>query len=157
MVHKLCEHFTDPLFTYTYPKGARVCKTILDVNELNFTNESSNDSLSITYYPFPSPMRLAQPDVESKLRSLGFGYRAKFLARTAQVLCERVSCGKDMKPSDVDHAVYAHLLSLRNCTYGEARAKLMELPGIGPKVAEYVYYIAQCLLAHTQLCFTDVS
>ena len=73
------------------------------------------------------------------------------------MLCERVSCGKDMKPSDVDHAVYTHLLSLRNCTYGEARAKLMELPGIGPKVAEYVYYIAQCLLAHTQLCFTDVS
>ncbi|EDP43873.1 hypothetical protein MGL_2086 [Malassezia globosa CBS 7966] len=84
-------------------------------------------------------MRLAQPDVESKLRSLGFGYRAKFLARTAQVLCERVSCGKDMKPSDVDHAVYTHLLSLRNCTYGEARAKLMELPGIGPKVAEFFF------------------
>ena len=89
-----------------------------------------------------------RPDVESKLRALGFGYRAKFLTRTAQALCEKVQGGSDTMPADINDAVYKHLLSLRTQTYEDARSELMTLPGIGPKVAEYVNIplIFSCIL-----------
>lgn len=137
MVHKLCDHFSEPILTHVYPEGAKVCKSIDSTEKDDIVAEG--EPLPITYNPFPSPMRLAQPDVEAKLRALGFGYRAKFLAGTARALCEKFQDSK-AKAIDIDHAVYEHLLSLRTHAYDNARAELMTFPGIGPKVAEYVAY-----------------
>jgi len=99
------------------------------------------EPLHVTYHPFPTPSQLAAPGVEQKLRDLGFGYRAKYLAGTAQTLCaiaQEFLTTDDTKSKHIDQAVNDYLLSLRTKSYADAREALMQLPGIGPKVAEYV-------------------
>lgn len=66
---------------------------------------------------FPSPERLAAAG-EACLRSLGFGYRAPYLIKTAQ----RVTDGFDLE-------------RLSRCGYDEAHQALLTLPGVGDKVA----------------------
>lgn len=99
-----------------------------------------------TYHDFPSPQALAQEGVEANLRSLGFGYRAKYLHQTARLVVS--------KPDGVDW-----LESLRNPEspilgtppsaagdwkpegregYRNAHAELLTLQGVGPKVADCV-------------------
>ncbi|WFD42853.1 DNA-(apurinic or apyrimidinic site) lyase [Malassezia psittaci] len=136
MVHKLCEHFSPLLHVEQYPKGTRLCHS-LDVNELA---ESDTDDLCLAYHPFPTPSRLAEPDVEGRLRELGFGYRAKYLAQTAYMLCEkaRESLGLDASAEKVNERVYANLLELRSLSYYDARSQLLPLSGIGPKVADCI-------------------
>lgn len=68
MVQNLCTHFAPKLTTYEY--------------------QGDDASMVIDYHPFPTPQALAQEGVEQKLRELGFGYRAKYIAQTAQMLCE---------------------------------------------------------------------
>ena len=145
MVHKLCDNFSPPLSTYTYPKGAYVHAERPDAEADADAADAKRPE--ITYHAFPSPTRLASDDVESRLRDLGFGYRARYVAGTAQLLCEqatqRITESEDRKPNaisegEVDDSVYAYLHSLRNLSYEEAREELRQFPGIGPKVAECV-------------------
>ena len=42
-----------------------------------------NDFEGHEYYTFPTPEALSKPNVEAKLRDLGFGYRAKYIYQTA--------------------------------------------------------------------------
>ena len=78
-----------------------------------------------TRHTFPAPLRLAGAG-EAALRKLGLGFRAPYVARAA----EAVASGElDME-------------SLRHMPYHEAQATLMELPGIGPKIAD-------CVLLHS--------
>lgn len=70
---------------------------------------------------FPTPDALADAG-EQKLRDLGLGFRAKYVAAAA----ERIARG------DVD------LYSLREATYEEALEALVELPGVGDKVGNCV-------------------
>lgn len=58
--------------------------------------------------------------IEMELRNLGFGYRAKFIQKSAEQIVE---WGKD---------VWFEIL--KNMKYKEARQELMKLHGIGPKV-----------------------
>ncbi|KAI3628244.1 OGG1 [Malassezia furfur] len=136
MVHKLCEHFSPWLHVEDYPPGARLCHT-LDMNELA---DEPEKHVSLAYHPFPPPTRLAQPDVEGRLRALGFGYRAKYLAQTAAMLCEKAREALPLGAPDekVDEAVYAELLQLRHLSYYDARERLLPLAGIGPKVADCI-------------------
>lgn len=137
MVHKLCDYFTEPLLTYTYPKSAR--RAAGTRGEIH-TDEAPEP---IAYHPFPSPTRLSMPDVEPRLRELGFGYRAKFIAGTARALCDRARQQLEQKSAaaddaEINAAVYAYLESLRTLDYYEAREALMEFLGIGPKVADCI-------------------
>lgn len=75
------------------------------------------------YYTFPSPTLLARENVEIELRSLGFGYRAKYIHQTAKLLTS--------KPE-------GWLNELRKVPYSQAHAELMNLPGVGAKVADCV-------------------
>ncbi|CAL1268838.1 unnamed protein product [Larinioides sclopetarius] len=77
-----------------------------------------------TFYTFPTIDRLAADDVESKLRTLGFGYRAKYINQTAKILLEE-------KPS-------GWLENLRNVSYKEAHKELLTLSGVGAKVADCI-------------------
>jgi hypothetical protein len=76
-----------------------------------------------SFYAFPTTTQLLGA-TEERLRLLGFGYRAKFIAGAAAALAAKED-GAD-----------AYLLSLREKTpYREAQAALTSLPGVGPKVA----------------------
>ena len=77
-------------------------------------------------YEFPEPDLVAEAG-ESHLRSVGLGYRAKHLALTAEAL-----------KSWGDGAV----TELRDASYSDAKNALMELQGVGPKVAD-------CVLAYS--------
>ncbi len=70
---------------------------------------------------FPSVDRIAESS-EEKLRVLGLGYRAPFLLKTARVVAS--------SPEILDQ--------IRGDSYHEAKAKLLEFPGVGEKVADCV-------------------
>ena len=72
-------------------------------------------------FTFPSPQRLAEAG-EQALRGLRLGFRAKYVARAAELAAR----------GDLDVA------SLRRVTYGEAKDVLTALPGVGEKVADCV-------------------
>lgn len=95
------------------------------------------------FHDFPTPAALTAPGVEAHLRELGFGYRARYIAQTAQNISHERPEG--------------WLLSLRNPasiawgaaprkatahdeapTYKRAHEQLLELTGVGPKVADCV-------------------
>ncbi|CAG8836433.1 2468_t:CDS:2, partial [Racocetra persica] len=69
------------------------------------------------YYDFPTLDKLASSNVESELRQLGFGYRAKYITQTAKYLTENYSDGEKW------------LSSLRNVDYNEAHSALLKLSG----------------------------
>ena len=72
-------------------------------------------------FTFPSPEALAEAG-EKRLAKLRLGYRAAYVARTARIVAEgRLS-----------------LLALREAGYQEAKDALLELPGVGEKVADCV-------------------
>lgn len=75
------------------------------------------------YFTFPDVDALSKPEVEQELRQLGFGYRAKFIQRTAETITK--------KPN-------GWLMDLRTKPYEEAHASLCSLYGVGPKVADCV-------------------
>ncbi|KAJ1973482.1 8-oxoguanine glycosylase ogg1 [Dimargaris xerosporica] len=86
------------------------------------------------FYHFPTVSDLNHPTLEAQLRQLGFGYRAKYIHQTVQ------------------HLHYKHgqqatrwLQSLRQIPYLEARDELLQLAGIGPKVAD-------CIVSDLVLC-----
>ena len=94
------------------------------------TISSSDGSSSKTYYSFPTIESLSgdyperKLSVEETLRSLGFGYRAGYIAKSAKQLQE--AGGKE------------YLLSLRSLSYEKAKEELLKLSGIGPKVADCI-------------------
>ncbi|KOB67824.1 putative N-glycosylase/DNA lyase, partial [Operophtera brumata] len=78
----------------------------------------------VTYYAFPEVEKLSQSKVESELRNLGFGYRAKFIQKSASQIVEWGGCD--------------WFKSLQDMKYKDARVELMKLHGIGPKVADCI-------------------
>lgn len=97
------------------------------------------------YHDFPEPAALTGKNVEGHLRELGFGYRAKYIYWTAKMIVEereegwldglhnpespaypgKATLGDEMKPEGRDG-------------YRTAHEKLLELQGVGPKVADCV-------------------
>ena len=76
-------------------------------------------------HTFPTPQRLAAAG-ELALRSLGLGFRAPYVARAASAVAD----------GELD------LEGLRLLPYQEAKLRLVELPGIGSKIAD-------CVLLHS--------
>ncbi len=76
-------------------------------------------------YTFPEPDRLAWAG-ESALRDLRLGFRAPYV----------VSAARAVATGELD------LERLRGVSYEEAKGALMELPGVGPKIAD-------CVLLHS--------
>ena len=76
------------------------------------------------YYSFPPLKALAAEGVEQTLRGLGFGYRAGYIHKTAKLL--------------VNERPKGWLGSLRDLPYAEAHSALLELTGVGAKVADCV-------------------
>ena len=68
---------------------------------------------------FPGPRALARASL-AQLRACGLGYRAEYVKGAAG----------DLLGADLE--------GLRSKSYAEARARLLELPGVGPKVADCI-------------------
>jgi N-glycosylase/DNA lyase len=98
----------------------------------------------VAYHDFPQPDALIAPEVESQLRALGFGYRAKYLWKTACIVDERglswleglrnperPVLGGSPKPA-------GKLVEGGRQGYRDAHEQLLELQGVGPKVADCV-------------------
>ncbi|KAJ7774931.1 DNA glycosylase [Mycena metata] len=108
MVQSLCRHYSPCLLSLPDP-----------VDPL----------IQVQYHPFPPPSVLAAPEVEATLRDLGFGYRAKYIQRTAKMLIDAHGSG-DLAEK--------FLTNLRNATTDDAREELLKFVGVGRKVADCV-------------------
>ena len=92
-----------------------------------------NEYNGIKYFSFPTATDLSSnPNIESKLRDLGFGYRAKYIYLTAMKFTT------DQFPK----ITLKNLYQLRNEDYDTAHKFLLQLTGVGPKVADCI-----CLMA----------
>lgn len=96
MVQNLCTHFSPALLEHSYPAPptsleAEIRGKLEDGSGMSPSKQQDVEQgeVKIAFHPFPPPEALAKPGVEEKLRELGFGYRAKYLAKTAQMLCEK--------------------------------------------------------------------
>lgn len=110
LVNKLCIHY-----------GEKIC----EVNGEEF-------------FAFPSLSALSKDGVEENLRKLGFGYRAKYIQKSA----EQIIAKGGLK----------WFQELRDMKYEEAHAELQTLTGIGPKVADCI-----CLMSLNHLCAVPVD
>ncbi|WPK24210.1 hypothetical protein PUMCH_001475 [Australozyma saopauloensis] len=90
------------------------------------------DFEGMPYHNFPGPEKLCDPSVEGRLRELGFGYRAKYIQQTAAMF---------MSPEYPDITLES-LAALREESYDTAHEYLLQLVGVGPKVADCI-----CLMA----------
>lgn len=72
------------------------------------------------FYAFPTSEQLSRA-TEKELKDLGCGYRAPYIAETARA----IDAGFDLE-------------ELRNLDYADAKKKLTELKGVGPKVADCI-------------------
>ena len=96
------------------------------------------------YHDFPQPKALTGARVEQHLRELGFGYRAKYLHQTAVMVNERGMDWLDglRNPESpvfgADPSPAGEMLEGGREGYRHAHEQLLELQGVGPKVADCV-------------------
>ncbi|PWY90737.1 hypothetical protein BO70DRAFT_306931 [Aspergillus heteromorphus CBS 117.55] len=97
------------------------------------------------YHGFPAPEALTADDVEGKLRSLGFGYRAKYIYQTAVMVAKEREQGwldslrnPESPAWGTEAAGGGEMRPEGREGYREAHEKLLELQGVGPKVADCV-------------------
>lgn len=97
------------------------------------------------YHDFPSPEALAGKDVEGNLRRLGFGYRAKYIYQTALIVSQDREQGwldglsnPESPAFGVEAKAGGEMKPEGRQGYRDAHEKLLELQGVGPKVADCV-------------------
>jgi N-glycosylase/DNA lyase len=136
MVKSLCIQYSPPLLSIPPPKST-IATGLLTPSDSNdscpSTASATPDPELESFHPFPPPSRLSAPDVATTLRSLGFGYRADFIQKTAKMLVDvhGVSAKGDDSPEQ-------WLRSLRSISTADAREELLKLMGVGRKVADCV-------------------
>lgn len=96
-------------------------------------------------HDFPSPLALAKSGVEEQLRQLGFGYRAKYLHQTAIILTKYRSPGWLDGLRNPEFPVFGKIAKPAGPMqetgregYRHAHEQLLQLQGVGPKVADCV-------------------
>lgn len=94
--------------------------------------EYINTFEGVDYFSFPRPQVLAGPEVEARLRELGFGYRARYIQQTAHMFVS----------DEYPEITLDTLHNLRNDSYQNTHDFLLQLSGVGPKVADCI-----CLMA----------
>lgn len=91
-------------------------------------------------HDFPTPDALTAQGVESHLRELGFGYRAKYIADTARIIAKEKPNNWLEMLRNPEHPSFGTLKvpAEQHATYKEAHEQLLSLTGVGPKVADCV-------------------
>lgn len=99
----------------------------------------------VPYHDFPTPAALSGPDVEAHLMKLGFGYRAKYIAKTARIVSEDKGLKwlEDLSNPEypqfgVEEKPAGEMLEGGREGYRKAHEELLALHGVGPKVADCV-------------------
>jgi N-glycosylase/DNA lyase len=94
------------------------------------------------FHDFPTPEALTAPGTESHLRQLGFGYRAAYIAKTALIVAKerpegwlQSLCNPELFHDGEDQKTFPE--SGRE-GYRKAHEELIQLQGVGPKVADCV-------------------
>ena len=111
---------------------------------LHYGNEIGNLD-SKPYHDMPPPDALIAPGVEAHLRQLGFGYRAKYICRTAMMVSEEHEAGwldslrnPESPILGAKPCVAGKMLPGGREGYRKAHEELLALQGVGPKVADCV-------------------
>jgi N-glycosylase/DNA lyase len=135
MVKSLCTQYSPPLVSI--PAPIQTAPRMLTPSESDGTKygPATPEPELESYHPFPSPSCLSSPDVTAKLRSLGFGYRADFIQKTAKMLCDAHGAGPSSKEKQGPER---WLYTLRKMTTTDARQELLKLMGVGRKVADCI-------------------
>ncbi|TQV99785.1 N-glycosylase/DNA lyase [Cordyceps javanica] len=91
-------------------------------------------------HDFPTPDALSGDKVESHLRELGFGYRAKYIAQTARVIAKEKPAGwlETLRNPESALKTVGMVAADSVPTYKAAHEELLALTGVGPKVADCV-------------------
>ena len=91
-------------------------------------------------YDFPTPEDLVGKDVESHLRELGFGYRAKYIVETARRVAHEkpASWLESLRNPETPGSGALFVPQEEHKNYKEAHEELLSLSGVGPKVADCV-------------------
>lgn len=96
----------------------------------------------MAFHDFPQPETLTAPGVEAHLRELGFGYRAKYLAKTSLTVAKEKPSGwlesLSNNPDLKDTKESLNFEPGGRPGYRKAHEELLELQGVGPKVADCV-------------------
>lgn len=98
---------------------------------------------SVPFHDFPTPEALTGSGVETNLRQLGFGYRAKYISETARVIAQQKPYGWLDGLRNPDSVAWGQVKledskGEDNPTYKAAHEQLLQLMGVGPKVADCV-------------------
>ncbi|KZT09672.1 DNA glycosylase [Laetiporus sulphureus 93-53] len=124
MVKTLCKHYSPALLSLPPPTDAEC-------------SSASDASLEVeSYHPFPPPSILAASDISATLRTLGFGYRAEFVQKTAKMLVD-AHASEQLGHASLEPAE-KWLCTLRQMSTSEAREELLKFMGVGRKVADCV-------------------
>lgn len=138
-MHRLSTHFSSPLLSLPTPGAIPPPPSDPAADIAEGADSALHDPTPLTtYHLFPTAASLApvgeEASLEPVLRELGFGYRAGFLASSLATLRARFGAG----PGEVEKG----LMGLRKMNEPEAieevRDVLLELKGIGRKVADCV-------------------
>jgi N-glycosylase/DNA lyase len=150
MVKSLCTQYSSPLVSIPPPPIQATTRILTPPSESDGTKSGSatpEPGLE-SYHPFPPPSHLSSPDVTATLRSLGFGYRADFIQKTAKLLCDAYGAGPSPKGKEGPER---WLYSLREMTTTGARQELLKLMGVGRKVADCILLMSLDKVSH--LCY----
>lgn len=90
------------------------------------------------FFAFPVLTQLAKDDVEANLRVLGFGYRSKYIQKSAEEILAKGGLKWFQQLSEM--------------SYEDAHKELVTLSGIGPKVADCI-----CLMSLNHLSAVPVD
>ncbi|XP_047999516.1 N-glycosylase/DNA lyase-like [Leguminivora glycinivorella] len=124
-IRMLAQEPVENLFSFICSQNNHISRISSMVEKLcsNYGEEICSHE-GTTYYAFPEVEKLCEPKVESQLRELGFGYRAKFIQKSAAQI--------------VEWGGEEWFKSLKEMKYKDAKVELMKLHGIGPKVADCI-------------------
>ncbi|KAI8324228.1 DNA glycosylase [Martensiomyces pterosporus] len=128
-VRALRQPVVENLFTFIASSNNNIKRITMLVDKLCTQYGQRIDTEKGSFYTFPTVAELIGGyvcDMESTLKKLGFGYRAKYYAKTVETLLTQ---HKDPEQ---------FLLSLRDQPFEVARSELMKFSGVGPKVADCV-------------------
>ncbi|KAJ1797440.1 8-oxoguanine glycosylase ogg1 [Coemansia sp. RSA 2399] len=127
-VRALRQPVVENMFTFIASSNNNIKRITMLIDKLCRQYGHPIDTAKGTFYTFPTVRDIAEDkDIEGTFTRLGFGYRAKYYAKTV----ERLSTGHECPEQ--------FLLGLRaSPSWEHAKAQLMQFNGVGPKVADCI-------------------